>query len=365
MEAQREWLEKDYYKILGVDESASEVEITKAYRKLAKKLHPDANPGDTSAEDQFKEVSAAYDVIGNEATRQSYDEVRRLGPIGAGGFPGGGFSGQTGGFRVNFNGQEISDLLGGMFGGGRSRRPHRGDDLETELNLDFAAAVFGTTATVTVYGDASCESCGGSGAAKGTKPVKCSECAGSGMVEESQGHFLLSRPCGSCGGRGHRIKKPCSDCGGRGGRQRAREITARIPAGVSNGQRIRLKRKGALGENGGPPGDLYVLVRVRPHELFKREGKNVTLAVPVTFAEAALGADVKVPTLNGGAVTIRIPAGTSTGKRLKVSLNGSKSSDLIIVVDVEVPNALTDAQKQAVQAYADATQINPRAHLNV
>lgn len=374
MEPQREWFEKDYYKTLGVSEKATDAQITKAYRKLAKKLHPDANPGDAAAEERFKEVASAYDVLGDSDKRESYDEVRRLGPM-AGGFgPGGpgGFGPGThtgGGFNVNFDQMgDLGGLFGNLFGrGGRGRGSdrRRGEDLETELHLDFVDAVAGTTVTVPVVGEAMCRKCSGSGAQPPSQPGKCAECDGTGIQAENQGMFSFSRPCRACGGRGAVIDDPCKTCAGRGVEHRQREIKTRIPAGVTDGQRIKLKGRGAPGD-GGNPGDLYVNVRVRPHELFGRQGKSLTLTVPVTFAEAALGADVTLPTLNDSTVTIRIPPGSSTGKRLRVRGSpATAGADIIAEVEVVVPDQLSDDQRAAVEALAAANTENPRAHLGV
>ena len=366
MEPQREWFEKDYYKTLGLSDKADDAEITKAYRKLAKKLHPDANPGDKAAEERFKEVASAYDVLGDSAKRESYDEVRRLGPM-AGGF--GPSAHNTGGFNINLDQMgDLGGFLGNLFGrGARSRggAGPGGEDLETELHLDFVDAVAGTTVTVPVVGEAMCRECAGSGSQPPSQPSKCPKCDGSGMIAENQGMFSFSRPCHSCGGRGAVITDPCKTCRGRGVEHRQREVKARIPAGVADGQRIRLKGRGAPG-NGRRPGDLYVNVKVRSHEVFGRQGKNLTLTVPVTFAEAALGADVKLPTLDGETVTIRIPAGSSTGKRLRVRGSpATAGADIIAVVEVVVPEHLSDEQRAAIEALAAAATDNPRAHLGV
>ena len=374
MEPQREWFDKDYYKILGVSENAADSEISKAYRKLAKKLHPDANPGDTAAEDRFKEAASAYDVLGDAEKRKAYDEVRRLGPI-AGGFgpgtagPGGGFG--PGGFRFDFgrgstdgSHGDIGDLLGDLFGGRHNRGNRRGDDLSTSLQLDFVDAVSGAEVTIPVVSDVLCRSCSGSGTAAGTAPKTCETCDGNGTVDQNQGLFSFSRPCTACAGRGHLVEKPCSACSGRGLERRSRKVKARIPAGVKDGQRVKLKGRGAPGLNGGEPGDLYVQVQVRPHRLFERDGRNVTLTVPVTFSEAALGADISVPTLDGSPVKIRIPPGTASGRRLRVRSRGG-AADLIVVVVVVVPERLSDEQRAAVEALAAASPDNPRSHLEV
>ncbi len=365
MEPQREWFEKDYYKILGVAEDASASDVSKAYRKLAKKLHPDANPGDQAVEGRFKEVASAYDVLGDDSKRKAYDEVRRLGPM-AGSFGPGG-PGPAGGFNVGFEQMgDLGDLFGGLFGRRRRGNPaQQGADIETEVKLDFADAVSGTTIAVPVAGETRCRTCKGLGAKPPAKPRPCPTCSGTGVQDENQGLFSFSRPCTACAGRGTVIDDPCSACGGRGVEHRRREVKARIPAGVTDGQRIKLGGRGAPGQGvGGKPGDLYVRIHVKPHRLFGRDGKNVTLTVPVTFSEAALGAEVPVPTLDGSTVTIRIPAGTKTGRRLRIPASTSTGgADLIVEVDVDVPQNLSDAQRAAVEAFAAADGTDPRAHL--
>ncbi|MEM9468038.1 MAG: molecular chaperone DnaJ [Actinomycetota bacterium] len=366
-EPQREWFEKDYYKVLGVAENASEKEITKAYRKLARELHPDANPGDTAAEERFKEVSAAYDVIGDEEKRSSYDEVRRLGPM-AGGF--GGAGGPGGGFNVDFG--DIGDLLGGLFGrggGGRGRgggatRAQKGSDLEADLALDFEDAVNGIETTIHLTSEASCATCSGTGAKPGKPPRPCASCNGSGILDDNQGFFSMSRPCAECSGRGTLITDPCPTCNGTGTEVRPREVKVRIPAGVKTGQKIRLKGRGGPGRLGGEPGDLFVKVRVKDHPMFGRAGKDLTLDVPITFAEAALGADIAVPTLEGGTVTMRIPAGTASGKTFRLRGKGG-GGDLLVTAEIIVPDDLSADQKAAVEAYAAASIGSPRAHLGV
>jgi len=312
MEVKREWFEKDYYSVLGVPNTASEKEVQKAYRDLARELHPDKNPGHPAAEDRFKEVSAAYDVIGDAETRQQYDEAQRMGPASMGGPGGDDFSrGGPGGvtFDVGDLG-DLSDLFGGAFGagggrftGGRPSGPRRGRDQEAQLGLGFNEAVGGVTTTLT-----------------------------------------LSEPDGT-----------------------SRSLKVRIPAGVDDGQRIRLREKGGPGFNGGPRGDLYVIVRVSDHDLFGRDGANLMLEVPVTFAEAALGADLKVPTFDGDRVTLRLPAGTQSGRTFRVKGRGittSKGSgDLLVTVEVAVPTKLTDKQHQALEAFAEASTESPRGHL--
>ena len=364
-EPQREWFEKDYYKILGVPEEASSSDITKAYRKLAKKLHPDANPGDTAVENRFKEVASAYDVLGDASKRKAYDDVRRLGPM-AGAF-GPGRAGPSGGFNRNFSHTgDLGNLFGDLFGrrrrGGAARR---GSDLEADVHLDFADAVSGVATTVSVMGEARCRTCEGTGAEPPGKPRLCPTCSGSGVQDENQGLFSFSRPCTACAGRGTVIDAPCSGCAGRGVEHRRREVKTRIPSGVADGQRIKLRGRGAPGQGAGSePGDLYVRSHVKPHPLFGRDGKNLTLTVPVTFSEAALGAHVKVPTLDDSTITIRIPPGTTTGRRLRIPASASTGgADLIVEVEVVVPRRLSDEQRAAVEAFAAAPGEDPRAHL--
>lgn len=378
MAPQREWFEKDYYRILGVSDTATTKEIKSAYRKLSRQYHPDANPGDASAEERFKEISAAYDVVGDETKRKEYDEVRRLGPM-AGGMGGG--MGGGGGAGASFRFDNISDLFGGLFNRGRAgdggatttargTGPHRGQDLEAELHLDFEDAVGGLTTTLHLTSEATCETCHGSGARPGTSPRQCTNCGGRGVLDENQGFFSFSTPCPVCAGRGYTIDDPCPTCAGTGIEHRPREVKVRIPAGVQDGQRIRLRGRGGPGRNGGPPGDLYVTCRINPHSLFGRRGDDLTLVVPVTFPELALGTEVTVPTLEGSTVRLRVPPGTRSGRTFRVKGRGVKSKkgagDLLVTVEVAVPQKLTAAQRKAVEALAAASDgTSPRAHLGV
>ena len=377
MTAQREWFEKNYYETLDVSESATAKEITKAYRKLARNLHPDQNPGDEAAEERFKEVSAAYDVLGDDDKRAEYDEVRRLGPMagmgGMGGGPGqGGFSFNTDDLR-NMGGG-LGDILGDMFAGRRGggpgaapggAGPRRGADVEAHLTVDFEDAAKGMTTTLHLTTDAPCSTCGGSGAVPGTSPVVCGNCGGRGVVDDNQGLFAFSSPCPACQGHGMRIESPCGTCHGSGIEKRPREVKTRIPAGVKDGQTIRLKGRGGPGRNGGPSGDLLVQLTVMPHSLFGRSGNNLTVRVPVSFAEAALGADIEIPTLDGPTVTLRIKPGTQSGSRHRVRGKGiataKTSGDLIVTVDLLVPEELTDEQRAAIEQLAEATTVNPRS----
>jgi len=382
MAPQREWFEKDYYKTLGVSETSTPKEVTRAYRKLARELHPDANPGDAAAEERFKEVSAAYDVIGDEAKRAEYDEVRRMGPMGGMGFgpggPGAGGFGGPGGASFNFEGADLGDLLGGIFGGGgggrrsrqsRPRGPQRGADLESEYHASFRDAVAGFETSLHLTSDAACGTCHGTGAKPGTVPSTCVHCAGRGVLDDNQGMFSFSQPCPTCGGAGQVITDPCTSCRGTGVEKRNREVKVRIPAGVADGQRIRLKGRGAAGRNGGPAGDLYVIVHVAPDTVFGRDGKNLTVNVPITFVEAALGTKLTVPTLDGKPVTLKIPAGTPSGKVFRVKGRGvattKSTGDLLVTVQVAVPSKLTDEQRNALESIADTLPSAPREHLGV
>jgi molecular chaperone DnaJ len=380
MAPQREWFEKDYYRVLGVSDTASPKDIKSAYRKLSRQYHPDTNEGDKAAEERFKEVSAAYDVVGDAEKRKEYDEVRKLGPMG-GMFGAGGpgaAGGPAGGFRFEDMG-DIGDVLGGLFGRGRrgggpgpgrGPGPHRGQDLEAELHLDFEDAVRGLTTTIHLTSEAACSTCHGTGAKPGTTPHTCPQCNGRGVLDDNQGFFSFSQPCPNCAGRGYTIDDRCPTCQGTGVEHRPREVKVRLPAGVADGQRIRLRGRGGPGRNGGPPGDLYVTARVTPHRLFGRQGDDLTITVPVTFAEAALGADIRVPTLAGGSVKLRIPPGTRSGRTLRVKGKGvparRKTGDLLVTVEVAVPQKLTDDERKAVEALAAATDgRSPREHLGV
>ncbi len=360
MAAQRDWFEKDYYKELGVVSTASDKEITRSYRKLAKQYHPDANPG---AEEQFKEVSAAYDVLGDPEKRKEYDDVRKHGPIpGFGTGPGGGT------FRMEDMG-DLSDLFGGLFGNrGRTqqRGPQRGADMEAALHLSFQDAVHGVTTSVNIPQDVRCSNCKGTGAAPGTKTHTCPRCGGSGSLNDDQGLFSLSTVCPDCMGRGTLFDTPCPVCKGSGTERKVRSVKVRIPAGVEDGQRIRVKGRGAPGQGMAPPGDLYVVVHVGAHPTFGRSGRNLTITVPITFPEAALGTNITVPTLDGK-VTLKVPPGTASGTVLRVRGRGvpgsgrhAKPGDLLVKVEVVVPTELTDEQKAAVEALAAVTDEAPR-----
>ncbi len=373
-----DWANKDFYKVLGVAKDADQAAVKKAYRKLARANHPDGHPGDKTREDRFKQVAEAYDVLGDAEKRKQYDDMRSM-FSGAGGFGGGfpgGFGGQTSGGAGGF---DISDLFGDLFNrgggggfGGRSQAPRaaRGADLETETTLDFDDALNGSTISLRLSSDAPCPTCSGTGGKPGTRPHVCGTCEGAGVVVSSVGGgFSMNETCPECHGRQLVYSEACPTCHGSGRGLSSRTISARIPAGVKDGQRIRLKGKGAAGENGGPAGDLLVTVHVRGHRIFGRKGDNLTLEVPVTFDEAALGAEIKVPTLGGPPVTLRIPPGTPTGRVMRVRGRGAQrkdgsKGDLLVTLDVQVPTTMDQATSDAVAAYREARKgEDPRTRL--
>jgi molecular chaperone DnaJ len=372
----RDYVEKDYYAALGVPKDATAADIKKAYRKLARDLHPDKNPDNKAAEDKFKAVSEAYDVLSDDTKRKEYDEARSL--FGAGGVRGAGGQQGPGGFTFDLGdllgGQQgggLGDVFGGLFGqGGRrstARGPRRGADLETEVTIGFEDAVRGATVPLRLSTPGSCETCGGSGAAPGTAPTVCTVCNGAGVTSRNQGGFAFAEPCRNCRGSGRVIETPCPTCHGTGASTKERTLTVRIPAGVKDGQKIRLAGRGAPGERGGPAGDLLVGVHVTPHPLFGRKGDNLTITVPITYPEAALGANITVPTLDAP-VTLKIPAGTSSGRTFRVRGRGvpkknGPTGDLLVTVEVAVPARLNDEAREALEKYAAAAEHDPRAHL--
>ncbi len=377
-----DWANKDFYQVLGVKKDASADEIKKAYRKLARANHPDSNPGDAAKHDTFKSVAEAYDVVGDADKRKKYDEMRELYGSGGfrGGFPGAG-GGGAGGFdlsdlmRDRAGGGGFGDMFGDLFGGrGRTQqarpRPQKGADVETTATISFTDTLDGVTISLRLTSDAACPDCSGTGGKPGTRPHVCPECEGAGFVVSSVGGaFSMNETCPACGGRQLVYDDPCPTCHGNGRGLSARTIQARIPAGVKDGQRIRVRGKGASGDNGGPPGDLFVVVKVTPHRLFARKGDNLTLDVPVSFDEAALGAEIKIPTLSGAPVTLKVPAGTPNGRTFRVRGKGPRRADgthgdLLATVEVHVPAVLDDAARQAVEAYREATTGKPlRANL--
>ena len=368
----KDWLEKDYYKILGVSSDAKPEEIKKAFRKLARENHPDANQHNPEAERKFKLIAEANDVLSDAAKRKEYDEARRLSGLGFR-FPGGG--GSMDDLFRNAGDTNLGDIFGGLFGGtgrrpGPARGPRRGRDVEGQVTIDFVQAVEGATVSMQTVSETACDSCHGTGAKPGTSPRVCATCQGSGMQSStSGGMFSISEPCRECHGRGLVIEAPCPACAGSGRGRSTRTMQVRIPAGVTDGQRIRLSGKGTPGENSGAAGDLYVTVHVRPHPVFGRKGKQLTVTVPVSFAEAALGAEIDVPTLSGGTVRLRIPAGTPTGRTFRVRGKGAPTArdgagDLLVTVEVQVPTDLSPEASEALRTYqALAAEGDPRATL--
>lgn len=397
MAPQQDWVDKDFYKVLGVKKDASQAEIKKAYRKLAQELHPDKNPDNHRAEQRFKEVSEAYAVIGNETKRKEYDETRAM--FGGGGkfrFPGGGGgpggpggpgqAGQAGGINLEDllrgagRGAQrgaggLGDLFGGLFGGddgpqqGPRRQARRGQDIESEVTITFDDALDGVTVPLRLSSEAPCAVCHGTGAKAGTAPRVCPTCGGAGSVTQNAGGFATMTPCTECRGRGMVVDDPCPTCKGSGRGLSNRTIQARIPAGVKDGQRIRLAGKGGPGENGGPNGDLNLRVHVGRHPVFGRNRDNITVDVPVTFSEATLGAQIEVPKPGGGTVKLRIPAGTKNGRTFRVKGRGVRRKDgtmgdLLATVHVAVPENLSRQAKKALEDYQEATSDHdPRADL--
>ncbi len=360
--------QRDYYEVLGVSKDASAADIKKAFRRLAMKYHPDRNPGDEEAEAKFKEARAAYDVLSDDQKRAAYDRYGHAGVDGSAG----GFGGGAG--ASNFS-DIFEDIFGDIFGGGgggRGQRAYRGSDLQYNLDLTLEEAVFGTEVKIRIPTTVSCEACDGSGAEPGTSPETCPTCNGVGQVRIQQGFFSVQQTCPRCEGSGKIVSSPCKSCHGKGRVQEQNTLDVKIPAGVDSGDRIRLAGQGEAGMNGGPPGDLYVQVRVKPHKLFRRDGSDLHCEVPVSFATAALGGELEVPSLDGR-VKLKVPAETQTGKQFRVSGKGVKSvhgggvGDLICRVVVETPINLTKEQKQLLRQFEESTQAggtkhSPQAH---
>jgi molecular chaperone DnaJ len=343
------------YDTLGVSKSASQDEIKKAYRKLVRQYHPDKNPGDKAAEEKFKEVQTAYDVLSDPEKRTQYD---RFGA--ANGRVGG--AGGTGGVNVDFDLGNLGDLFGGLFGGGGSgfggrgarAQPQRGNDLEAVVNLSFEDSLRGLETKIPVDVMAACRECGGTGAQPGTSPVICPECNGRGVKVESQGLFGLSQPCPRCRGNGTVIEKPCPHCKGSGRERRVRNYTVRIPAGVKDGTRIKLKGKGEAGEHGGPPGDLHVITHVAPSATYERRGDDLVVSVTVSYPTVALGGSVEVPTPDGP-VSLKVPAGSEDGKLLRIKgrgapkLKGSGKGDVLARLRIEVPKRVNKKERELLE----------------
>lgn len=370
---------KDYYKLLGVDKKASDKEIKDAYRKLARKYHPDANPGNKESEEKFKEISEAYEVLSDPEKRKQYDTGGMF--MGAGG-PGPGFGpfgfgdfGTRPGSRTYTYSGDLGDLgdLFNLFGGmgtaaGRRREPRRGRDLSTDVTISFEEALSGVTVPLTVTGMSACPTCKGSGAKPGTLPKSCPNCGGKGTVSHNQGPFAFSRPCPACGGRGTVIEDPCVTCRGTGAVEMPRSIKVKIPAGINDGGKVRFPGKGEAGPPGAAPGDLYVRVRVKPHRFFRRKDRDILLDLPLTFPEAALGTTVEVPTVNGR-VKLKVPAGTADGRKFRLRGKGAPKprgkgrGDMIVTARVVVPKKMTAKEKELVKKLQELEEENPRAFL--
>ncbi len=362
-----DWAEKDFYKILGVSKSATQDEIKKKYRKLAKEFHPDANPDNAKAESKFKEVSEAYDVVGSEDSRKEYDEFRDA--VASGAYMGGGpRSGGTQYQGGNFNFEDIFGDMGGMFGGG-GNRARRGNDLETRVTISFADALQGVTTPLRITGDVVCGSCRGSRAEAGSKVSTCPTCNGRGQVSRNVGGFGIPQTCNSCQGTGQKIEKPCRNCHATGIIRDTKTVQIKIPRGVKDGAAIRLSGRGAAGQNGGPAGDLIVRITVTPHPVFGRRDDNLTITVPITFSEATLGAQISVPVVTGGNITLKIPAGTTSGKTFRVKGRGvtngkGKQGDLFVTVELAIPLKLSKQAKAALETFAQETaNEDPRQEL--
>jgi len=343
---------RDYYEVLGVSRTCSDSEIKSAFRKLAMKWHPDKNPGDQACEQQFKEINEAYDVLKDEQKRAAYDR------FGHAAFDGGGHGhahGFSGDFAATFS--DIFDDLFGMGRRGRASGRERGADLRYNLEITLEEAFSGKAAQIRLPTNVACETCSGTGAAPGTEPIQCRTCTGTGRIRHAQGFFTIERTCPACQGRGTVIETPCGNCGGAGRVTRERTLEVNIPAGVEDGTRIRLAGEGEAGMRGGPAGDLYIFLSLKPHDMFQREGADLYCRVPISMVTAALGGEFEVPTLEGGRTAVKVPEGTQTGKRFRLASKGmpvlrSKSrGDMYVQVVVETPQKLTKRQRELLREF--------------
>ncbi|HMM15708.1 MAG TPA: molecular chaperone DnaJ [Parvibaculum sp.] len=364
---------RDFYEVLGVNKNATADEMKKAYRNLAKQLHPDRNPGDKDAEHKFKELNEAYDVLKDEQSRAAYDQFGHAAFDGTAGARAGGFNP---GFRGDFSSSMsdiFDDLFGEFMGGRRGQRSDggrtRGQDLRYNMELSLEEAFEGKKAQIRVPSSVSCDTCHGSGAEPGSKPITCTTCQGVGKVRATQGFFTIERTCPTCHGRGQIIEKPCKVCHGAGRVERERTLSVNIPAGVEDGTRIRLGGEGEAGLRGGPPGDLYIFLSVRPHPIFQRDGADLFCRVPIAMTQAALGGEIEVPTLNGKRVKLKIPEGTQTGRQFRLRdkgmpvVNSREIGDLYIQVTVETPVHLSKKQKELLREFETASsgETNPES----
>lgn len=352
---------QDYYETLGISRSASKDEIKKAYRKLAMQYHPDRNPDDPEAEQRFKEIGEAYEVLADEQKRAAYD---RFGHAAFDGHAGAGGAGGFGGFGAGGFADIFDEMFGDMMGGRRRGTPGRGSDLRYDMDISLEDAFHGKQAQIRVPTSVACEACQGSGAEPGTKPTACTACGGDGRVRQQQGFFTIERTCPQCGGVGQMIKDPCKACDGTGRQHRERTLQVNIPAGVEDGTRIRLAGEGEAGMRGAPAGDLYIFLSVQPHRIFHREGANIFCKVPIRMTTAALGGQIEVPVIDGTRARINVPEGTQTGQQFRLRSKGmsvvraNARGDMYVEVEVETPKNLSKRQKELLREFDDESKGN-------
>jgi len=347
---------RDYYEVLGVQKNASKDDIKKAYRKLAIQYHPDKNPGDKAAEEKFKEATEAYEVLGDDKKKQAYDQFGFAGVEGMGGSSAQDFSQTFRGFEDIFG--DFSGIFDSLFGGGTGRRgaggQRQGSNLRYDIEIPFKDAIFGTKVEIQYSKNDACPPCSGSGAASGTGRKVCPTCKGTGQIRQSAGFFSMASTCHSCGGQGETIEKPCSECGGSGTQKKRQKIMVTIPPGVGNGKRVVIPRQGDAGPAGGPPGDLYVFIRVKAHEFFERQDDDLYCAIPISITQAALGAEIQVLTLEDRTIKVKIPAGIQTGKMLRirdegVPVSSSRRGNLYIKLMVQIPAKLSKRGRELME----------------
>ena len=361
---------RDYYEVLGVQKDASKDDIKKAYRKLAIQYHPDKNPGNKEAEEKFKEATEAYEILADDKKKQAYDQFGFDGVEGMGGSSAHDFSQAFRGFEDIFGGGDFSGIFDTIFGGGGSRRssggPRQGANLRYDIEIPFKDAVFGTKVEIQYSRNDSCPACKGSGAASGAGRKVCPTCRGTGQIRQSAGFFQMSSPCPSCGGQGEIIEKPCHECGGSGTQKKRQKIMVTIPPGIGNGKRVVVSHQGDAGPSGGPPGDLYVFIRVKPHEFFERQDENLYFAIPISVTQASLGAEIQVPTLDSKTIKVKVPAGIQSGKMLRIRNEGvpvaGRRGDLYIKLMVQVPAKLSRRGRELMEELSrvEGENNNPR-----